>query len=160
MKNYLKIPILLTVIAFSACRSHKAIEVSDYSANDSCVAQTDLRVHSFTNIAKNETISSHLAQDHMEFSDGAGEIRIYSNGQVSIKGLKSANLMRQNTKKHSAMTVAITDSVTATSHEKSAKITTSATKAEATIPVSSSIWIKILFVIIIIILIIRFIRPR
>lgn len=155
MKHFLKFPILFTVIAFSACRGHKVIEVSDYSANDSCVAQTDLRVHSFTNIAKNETIYSHLAQDHMEFSDGAGEIKIHPNGEVSIKGLKSAYLMHQNTKKHSVTTAAITDSVTATSHEKSTKITTSATKNNTSIPISSSTWLIVLFFIIIAILLIR-----
>ncbi|MDE6522686.1 MAG: hypothetical protein K2L17_07705 [Muribaculaceae bacterium] len=160
MKNYLKFSILFIVIAISACRSHKTVEVSNYSANDSCIVQTDLSVRSFTNIEKTESISSCIAQDHLEFSDGAGEIRINSIGEVSIKGLKSAYLIHQNTHERSVTTATTTNSLTATSNEKSAKITTSATKAEATIPVSSSTWLKIILFIIIIILIIRFIRPR
>ena len=160
MKNFLKIPILFTVVAISACKSHKTVDVSNYSANDSCAIQTDLSVHSLNIIEKTESISSCITQDHLEFSDGAGEIRINSIGEVSIKGLKSAYLMRQNAHEQSVTTAATTDSITAKSQEKSAKITTFATKAEAKIPVSSSIWIKIIFFIIIIILLIRIMRSR
>ncbi|MDE7420554.1 MAG: hypothetical protein K2N35_10130 [Muribaculaceae bacterium] len=158
MKNLLKIPILFTVVAVSACRSHKKVEVSDHYATDSCKVQTDLTVHSITNIEKNEYIDSLLAQDQLEFKDGAGEIRIHSNGEVSIKGLKSAHLMRQNTHKHSATTVTLNDSVAAKSQIKSTKTTTKATKANTVIPVASSIWLKVLSFIIIPILVLLTIR--
>ncbi len=160
MKHSLKFPILFIVIAFSACRSHKTVEVSNSSANDSCIVQTDLSVHSLTNIEKTESISSCIAQDHLEFSDGAGEIKIHPNGEVSIKGLKSAYLMHQNTHKQSEASVVTSDSITATSQEKSTKTTTSATKTNTSIPISSSTWIKIIFFIIIIILIIKISRSR
>lgn len=160
MKNFLKFPILFTVIAVSACRSHKTVEVSDYSTNDSCVVQTDLRVHSLANIEKNESIASRLTQDHMEFSEGAGEIRIYSNGEVSVKGLKSAYLIRHEAHKQSTITAAINDSLDAKSHIQSSKTTVAATKANAITSSTSSIWLKFILFMIIAILIIRIVRSR
>ncbi|MDE6697699.1 MAG: hypothetical protein K2K25_12535 [Muribaculaceae bacterium] len=143
MKNYLKIPILFTVFAISACRSHKTVEQSNYSANDSCEIQTEVRVHYLTNFEKTESISSCLVQDHLEFSDEAGEIRIYSNGEVTIKGIKSAYIMRNDTHKQSTTTTAVTDSITAISNEKSVKATDTTSRAIATNPTFSLIWIKI-----------------
>lgn len=154
MKNFLKFPILLTVLAACGCRSHKTVEVSNYSSNDTCVVQTDLSVHSLTNIEKTESISSRLAQDLMEFSDGAGEIRIHRNGEMSVKGLKSVHLVRHDIHKQSAITAAINDSLTAKSHTKSSMATSTATKANATIPATSSIRLKILLFIGLILLLI------
>lgn len=146
MKHLLKFTFLFTVVAFAACRSQKTVEVSNHSANDSCEVQTDLRVHSITNIEKNESIASCFTRDHIEFSEGAGEIRMHPNGEVSIKGLKSASLMRQDTRKQSATTININDSVAAKSQIKSTKATTKATKVNAKIPAASSIWLKIVLV--------------
>ncbi len=142
MKNPLKILFLFAVVAFSACRSHKAIEASNYSANDSCVVQSDLGIHSITNIETTESIASCLTQDHIEFNDEAGEISIHSNGEVSIKGIKSVYLLRQDTHKQSATAITTNDSVTAKTQVKSEKVTT---KANSINPIASSIWLKIFF---------------
>ncbi|MDE5998048.1 MAG: hypothetical protein K2G77_07565 [Muribaculaceae bacterium] len=158
MTNFSKFPILFAVIAISACRSHKTIEASSYSANDSCIVQTDLSAHSLTNIEHNESIITHLAQDYMEFSDGAGEIRINSVGEVSIKGLRSVYLIHQNTHEQSVTTAATTDSLTAKSHTKSVKKTATATKANAAIPAISSSQFKIILFIALIIIFILSIR--
>lgn len=147
MKNFLKFPILLAVIAVSACRSHKTVEASGYSANDSCIVQTDLSIHSLTNIEHSESITTHLAQDHMEFSDGAGEITINPNGEVSIKGLKSADLMHHDTHTQSITTVSTNDSITVQSLAKTAKATDTTTKAISTNPTVSSTWLKTLLII-------------
>ena len=160
MKNYLKIPILFTVVAISACRSHKTVEQSNYSANDSCEIQTEVIAHNLTNIVKNEIISSHFVQDHLEFSDEVGEIRINSNGEVSIKGIKSDDIMRNDTHKQSTATTAVTDSITAISHEKSVKATDTTSKAIATNPTVSLIWIKITLFIGLIIVFILSIRSN
>lgn len=154
MKNFLKFPILFTVLAACGCRSHKTVEVSNYSSNDTCVVQTDLSVHSLTNIEKTESIFSCHAQDLMEFSDEAGEIRIHRNGEMSVKGLKSAHLIRHDIHKQSETTAASNDSLTAKSHTKSSMATSTATKANSTIPATFSIWLKILLFIRLIILLI------
>lgn len=145
MKHSLKFPILFTLIAISACRSHKTVEVSNYSTNDSCIVQTDLRVHSLSNIEKNESITTRIAQDLMEFSDGAGEILIHSNGEVSIKGLKSAHITRHDTHKQSATTDTTSDSITAKTQTKSIKTRVATSKSMATNPTFSSTWLRILF---------------
>ena len=158
MKNFLKIPILFTVVAISACRSHRIVEESNYSDKDSCEIQTEVIAHHLTNVEKTESISSSVAQDHLEFSDGAGEIRINSIGEVSIKGLKSAYLMRQNTHERSVTTAATTDSLTAKSQEKSLKATDTMSKAIETNPNVSLIGIKLTLFIGIIIVFILSIR--
>lgn len=160
MKNLLKIPILFTVLATSACRSHKTADVSNCSSNDSCVVQTDLNVHSITNVEKTESISSCLAKDHMEFSDGAGEILIHSNGEVSVKGLKSVYHTNYDTHKQSVITADINDSLTAKSHSKSTKATVSATKTTDTILATPSVLFKIILFMIIALLLIRIRRSR
>ena len=163
MKNLLKFPVLFTVIAISACKSHKSVESYNYSANDSCAVKTDLSVHSLVGIGKNETNSSHLAQDHMEFSEGAGEITINPNGEVSIKGLKSADFMHNDADKQSITTVASNDSITVQSQTKTAKASYATKKTMTTNPTVSSIWQKtLLFIalIIIVILSIRFLLKR
>lgn len=160
MKNISKFPILFAVIAISACRSHKTVEVSNYSANDSCEIQTEVRAHRLINVEKTESISSFIAHDHMEFSDSTGEIRINSNGEVSIKGLKSAYLVRHDIHQKSVTTAATIDSIAVQSHEKSVKITTTATKAVATNPILSDILLKFIFLMMIIILLIRIRRSR
>ena len=143
MKNFLRIPILFTVITISACRSHKIVEESNYSDKDSCEIQTEVIAHHFTNVEKTESISSSVAHNHIEFSDGAGEIKINPNGEVSIKGLKSAYLMHQNTHEQSVTTAMTADSLTAKSQEKSLKVTDTMSKAIATHPNVFLIWIKI-----------------
>lgn len=158
MKNLLKFTFLFTVVVFSACRSHKTVEVSNYSSNDSCEVHTDLRVHSISDIEITESIASRLKQDLVEFNDGAGEIRINPNGEVSIKGLKSANILRQDVHKQSSTSVTTNDSVTAMSQIESVTATTKATKANATIPVASSSWLK--FIIVFGMIIILFISTR
>ena len=163
MKNLLKYPILVSFIAISACKSHKPVEAFNYSANDSCMVQTDLSVHSLSNIEKNESITTRLAQDHLDFSDGGGEITIHPNGEVSIKGLKSAHLMRHDSHKQSATTASNNDSITAKSQTKTAKTTDAKSKTMVTNPTSSSIWQKILLLILLIIVFIlsmRFILKR
>lgn len=152
MKKFLKFPIIFTVIAVSACRSHNTVEVSNYSTNDSCEIKTYVRALSLTNIEQNESIVSRLTQDHMEFNDGTGEIRIHSNGEVSIKGLKSAYLTRHDIHKQSATTATIKDSLTAKSHTKSTKTTDVTSKANTTIPATFSLCLKILSLIVLIIL--------
>ena len=158
MKNLLKYPILVSFIAISACKSHKPVEAFNYSANDSCMVQTDLSVHSLVDIEKNETISSRLAQDHMEFSDGGGEITIHPNGEVSIKGLKSTYHMRYDSHKQSATTASNNDSIIAKSQTKTAKTTDATSKTTATNPKDSSMWQKILLLIVLIIVFILSIR--
>ncbi|MDE6560950.1 MAG: hypothetical protein K2K75_06200 [Muribaculaceae bacterium] len=163
MKNLLKYPILVSVIAISACKSHKPVEAFHYSANDSCLVQSNLSVNSFVAIEKNETISSRLAQDHMEFSEGAGEIIINSNGEISIKGLNSADLIRHDTHKQSITAVSTNDSITVQTQAKTAKATDTTSKAVSANPTVSSTWQKILLFIafiIIVILSFRFLLKR
>lgn len=143
MKNLSKFPILFIVVAFSACRSHKAVEVSNYTSNDSCIVQTNLGISSHINTETTESISSYIAKDFMEFSDGAGEIRIHSTGDVSIKGLKSACIMSRDYHKQSATTVALNDNVNANSYKKSANETAAEAKDISIIPIGSSIRLKI-----------------
>lgn len=161
MKTFSKFPILFAVIAISACRSHKTVEVSNYSANDSCEIQTEVRAHHLINEEKTESISSCIAHDHMEFSDSAGEIRINSDGEVSIKGLKSAYLIRHDIHQQTVTTSATNDSIIVQSHEKSAKTSAIATKTNAITSSTSSLWIEfILFMLIAILIIISIGRSR
>ncbi len=139
MKTYSKI-FLIVILALSACRSHKTTEQTHYVANDSCTTQTNLQLHSISEMAKTELISAHVSQDHIDFHDSIGEIQIQPNGQMTIKGIRSANIARQEIKRLSEMQISLSDSLTEDSSIESGISISSDVKTKTDTPTSSLNW--------------------
>ncbi len=144
MQNYSKISFLFAILALSSCHSRRVTEVSGYTAQDSIAVQTDLKVYSLTNIEKSESISSCSSHGSMYFDDGRGEIKIYPNGEVTIKGLKRAHLIAEERHELKAAKEVVNDTLTVNSHSKAAAATSFDIKADKTITADCFMGIKIL----------------
>lgn len=92
MRNYNKIPFLFTIVVFSGCKSSKMIEESSFSYVDSCAVESTVNMQTLTASVAVESIAASCTQDHFDFQDGSGEIQIHPDGEVTVKGLKSASL--------------------------------------------------------------------
>ncbi len=154
MKNYAKLSFLLAIAILSDCGSHKAIEESIYVSSDSCKSETTLNVQSLTNIAVTESADSNYRQVHFDFEDGAGIIQIHSDGEVTIKGLKSASLTRKSDHKISDVQISVSDSLSTESYAESNSAVASEVKIRKDTPTSKSNWLKYLFLVISILMVI------
>ncbi len=148
MRNYAKFSILMAFAMISGCRSQKAIEESAMVAADSCKVETSLNVQSLTNIAATETSDSSFSQDHLDFEEGAGIIQIYPNGEVTIKGLKSASLSHQSRCKTADIQISESDTLSAESVSESNSTVASEVKTRKNTPTSNSNWQKHLLLVI------------
>lgn len=152
MKTFTKTSFLLAITILASCRSHKKMEESSFSSKDSCTVQTSMSLQSFTNVLAAESISSSLTQDHFDFHEGAGEILIHTNGDTTIKGLRSAVLARKTQNKESETHVSLSAGLSSESHSESSNVIV---KDEKTVTnnLTSSNLIRIRLLLIVIILI-------
>lgn len=156
MRNYAKFSIIMALAILSACRSHKVkvIEESAWTSSDSCTVESTIRIQSLKNIAAAESSDSSFHQDHFDFEEGAGMIQIHPDGEVTIKGLKSASLIRKSNRKTSNIQISESDTLSSESYSESYSATTSEVKPKSETPISTPRWIKLLFLVGAIILVI------
>ncbi len=147
MRNLANLSIIVAIAMVSGCRSHKAIEESAYTINDSCSLKTSVQVQSMTNIGDSESVDSSLRQDHFDFEEGAGIIQINPDGEVTIKGLKSASLLRKSNHKTSDVQISVSDTLSAESNSESNSAVASEVKTRKDTPSSNSNWLKYLFLV-------------
>ncbi len=148
MNNFAKFSILMAIAMLFGCRGQKAIEESVYVASDSCKVETSLNVQSLTNMVITESADSSFLQNHFDFEDGAGIIQIHPDGEVTIKGLKSASLIRQSRHKTADIQLSVSDSISAESHSEFSSATGKEIKTRKDTPTSKSNWLKYLLLVI------------
>lgn len=148
MRNYAKFSLLMAFAMLYGCRSHRAIEEATFVANDSCNLESSVNVQRLTDIIAIESVDSISLHDHFDFEDGAGVIQILPDGEVTIKGLKSASLTRNAKCQTSDIQISSSDSLFAESHSKSSSAIESNAKTRRDIPISKSNWLKYLLLVI------------
>ncbi len=136
--------ILLSLIA--SCKSHKTITDSTYTASDTLSSQTTLQLHSHTEIQTAESISSRQSHDHIEFQDQNGEIQIHPDGKISIKGLKSADLLGHTYYKHSKEIINSKDSLAVQSSMESVSSVSAISASEIVNSNNNSLRLKIILI--------------
>ena len=103
--------LFILLFLLSSCRSQQKLVESTGSAIDSCISKQKLLMQSVMNMDINDSMTSNLIKKHIRFSEGTGEIQIHPDGEVTIKGLKSADITRQDLCEKSAVRTYISDSL-------------------------------------------------
>ncbi len=154
MNNFAKFSIFMAIAMLFGCRGQKAIEESVYVASDSCKVETSLNVQSLTNMVITEYADSSFRQNHFDFEDGAGIIQIHADGAVTIKGLKSASLLRKSNHNASDGQISMSDRLSAESHTESNSTVVCEVKTRKDTPSANSNWLKYLLLVISILMVI------
>ncbi len=94
-----------------------------------------------------ESEDSSIRQDHFDFVEGAGIIQIHPDGEVTIKGLKSAAFTRNSIHKTDELQLSESDSLSAESNSESNSSITSEAKTKSETPIPNSRWYKLLFLV-------------
>lgn len=152
MRTFTKSSFLLSLAILASCRSHQAMEESSFTSKDSCTMQASIISQNLTNALATESISSSLSQDRYDFHEGVGEILLHPNGNVTIKGLRSASLARKTQNKESDIHISSSGNFSSDVHSESSNAVAKDEKSVIENPASSNLTrIRILLIVAILI---------
>ena len=120
--------LFILLFLLSSCRSQQKLVESTGSAIDSCISKQELLMQSVMNMDINDSMTSNLIKKHIRFCEGTGEIQIHPDGEVTIKGLKSADITRHDLCEKSATRTSISDSLASETNTESIQAMSVASK--------------------------------